>query len=82
MNPKVVFAVGSAVADWVSHLTGGKSFIQQLPHPAGRRRGFRDEHYKVLYFWLTVHALHKAGVVPVEEGSQLARTFLEEYESE
>jgi len=82
IKPKVVFAVGSAVAYWMSNLTGGNSFIQQLPHPAGKRRGFRDEHYKALYFWLTVHALHKAGVVPVEEGSQLARTYLENYESE
>jgi uracil-DNA glycosylase len=43
MKPKVVFAVGSAVEDWISYLAGDRYFVQQLPHPAGRRRGFRDE---------------------------------------
>lgn len=81
IKPKVVFAVGSAVADWVRKLAKNVSFLQQLPHPAGRRRGFRDEHYKALYFWLTVRALHKTEILSTEEGSQLARTFLEQYDT-
>jgi hypothetical protein len=82
IKPKIVFAVGSAVEDWLLYLAKDVSILQQLPHPAGRRRGFRDEHYKALYFWLTVRALHKAGIVSIEEGSQLARTFLEQYDEE
>ena len=82
VQPKVIFAVGSAVADWLHRLPTGNAFIQQLPHPAGRRRGFRDEHYKALYFWLVVRALHKVGIIQSDESCQLARTYLEKYESE
>ena len=81
LQPKVVFAVGSAVADWVNGFLKDTTFVQQLPHPAGRRRGFRDEHYKALYFWLVVRALNKVGIIQSEEGSLLARTYLEKYES-
>jgi len=82
VQPKVIFAVGSAVADWLHHLPTGNAFIQQLPHPAGRRRGFLDEHYRALYFWLVVRALHKVGIIQSDEGSQLAIKYLEKYESE
>jgi len=81
IQPKVVFAVGSAVEWWIRQLLNDATFIQQLPHPAGRRRGFRDEHYKALYFWLVVRALHKAGIIESDEGSQLARTYLDKYEA-
>ena len=81
LNPAVIFAVGSAVEDWVKWFVKESFFVQQLPHPAGRRRGFRDEHYKLLYFWLVVRALHKVGVIQTDEGSQLAKIFLEKYES-
>ena len=81
-QPKVIFAVGAAVADWLHRLPTSNAFIQQLPHPAGRRRGFRDEHYKALYFWLVVRALHKVGIIQSDESCQLARTYLEKYESE
>lgn len=81
LNPAVIFAVGSAVEDWVKWFVKESFFVQQLPHPAGRRRGFRDEHYKALYFWLVVRALHKVGIIKTDESSQLARKFLEEYET-
>jgi len=82
LQPKVVFAVGTKVDEWVRGFVKDSAFIQQLPHPAGRRRGFRDEHYKAIYFWLVVRALHKTGIIQAEEGSLLARTYLEKYESE
>jgi len=77
VNPKVIFAVGSAVERWLKHLVGDKYFIQQLPHPAGRRRGFRDEYYKVLYFWLVLRALHKTGVV--QKSENFAEMFLNKF---
>jgi uracil-DNA glycosylase len=63
LKPSVVFAMGSAVHSWLISLLGESISIQQLPHPAGRRRGFRDEHYKVLYYWLVLARLHHAGII-------------------
>jgi hypothetical protein len=81
LKPSVIFAVGSAVDKWVRNLVKDSFFVQQLPHPAGRRRGFRDEHYKVLYFWLVVRALHKVGIVQLDEGKEMAELFLRNYEA-
>ena len=81
LKPVVIFAVGSAVEDWVKWFVKDSFYVQQLPHPAGRRRGFRDEHYKAIYFWLVVRALHKTGIIQSEEGSKLAKVFLEKFES-
>ena len=78
-QPAVIFAVGSTVEWWLKQFLPKDTFIQQLPHPAGRRRGFRDDHYKVLYFWLIVQALHKAGILKEEEISTLAKQFLNNY---
>jgi hypothetical protein len=80
MKPRVVFAVSSAVEGWISHLAADRYFVQQLPHPAGRRRGFRDEHYKVLYYWLVLRALHKARIIGKAEARRFAELFLVNYE--
>ncbi len=80
LKPKVIFAVGSAVEGWLNHFLKGNQVVQQLPHPAGRRRGFRDDHYKALYFWGVARALHKAKIIDTNEGSNLARIYLEKYE--
>ena len=61
LKPKIIFAVGSAVEWWVKHFVKNTCFVQQLPHPAGRRRGFRDDHYKSIYFWGVTVALHLWG---------------------
>lgn len=79
LKPKVIFAVGSAVEDWLSWFLKDKYYVQQLPHPAGRRRGFRDEHYKAIYFWVVTRALHKAGIIDTDEASELARMYLDRY---
>jgi hypothetical protein len=47
LKPAIIFAVGAAVEDWVKRFVKDSYYVKQLPHPAGRRRGFRDEHYKV-----------------------------------
>lgn len=80
LKPRVIFAVGSAVENQVRGYVRDSIPVQQLPHPAGARRGFKDEHYKVLYFWLVVRALHKAGIIPTEEAGELTKTFLEKYD--
>lgn len=80
LNPRIIFAVGSAVEDWVKHFVRDAYDVQQLPHPAGRRRGFRDDHYKAIYFWGVARALHKAKIINTDEGCDLARLYLEKYE--
>jgi hypothetical protein len=42
-----------------------------------RRRGFRDEHCKVLYFWLILRALFVAGVVAMDEVTTLTLCMTE-----
>lgn len=76
MNPTIIFAVGSSVESKIKYLAGESRYIQQLPHPAGRRRGFRDEYYKVLYFWLITQSLHKTGIINTEEAKELAEMFV------
>ena len=79
MKPKVIFAIGSAVDRWVKRFVKDAYCVQQLPHPAGRRRGFKDEHYKAIYFWGIARALHKTGIINTEEGKALAQMYLELY---
>ncbi|MDH5641933.1 MAG: hypothetical protein OEY28_11625 [Nitrospira sp.] len=79
LKPQIIFAVGAKVEGLVSSLVGKQYFVQQLPHPAGRY--LRDEHCKVLYFWLVLRALHKVGIVGIEEARNLSETFLINYEN-
>ncbi len=78
IKPKVIFAVGSKVGWWLKHLKTRSSFIQHLPHPAAR--GFRDEYYKVLYFWLVLGALKRTSIIKVEEATELAQVFVERFD--
>jgi len=79
IKPRIIFAVGSAVEYWVSSFVRDNYYVQQLPHPAGRRRGFRDEHYKAIYFWGIVHALYRTGIIDTNEGTEFAKLYLEKY---
>jgi len=80
-NPKVIFAFGSNVERQLIRLTGNKRLIQQLPHPAGQQRGFRNEHYKAIFFWNIIAAMHKVGIISTEDGCEFARIFLEKYDN-
>jgi uracil-DNA glycosylase len=80
LKPLVVFAVGSTVENWLLKLLDNGYRVRQLPHPAGRRRGFRDEHYKVLYFWLVLRALYDAEIIGVVEAQEQAKRFLQDFE--
>jgi len=77
LKPKIIFAVGSAVEGWVKWFVKESYYVQQLPHPAGRRR---NEHYKSIYFWGVTRALHKAGIINTDEGCDLARLYLDKYD--
>ena len=79
LKPKVIFAVGAAVEKKVKYFVEDTYYVQQLPHPAGRRRGFRDNHYKAIYFWDIVKALHKVGIINTDEGCELAKLYLDKY---
>lgn len=79
LKPKVIFAVGAAVEEKVKYFVEDTYYVQQLPHPAGRRRGFRDSHYKAIYFWGIVRALHKVGIINTDEGCELAKLYLDKY---
>lgn len=81
LKPEIIFAMGSAVEDWIKWFVKDSYYVQQLPHPAGRRRGFRDEHYRAIYFWILAKALYKAGIMDAAEASGLAKTFLEKFEN-
>lgn len=81
IKPKIIFSVGAAVESWVRWFVKETYYIQQLPHPAGRRRGFRDEHYKAIYFWGITRALHKTNIINTDEGCKLAKLYLDEYDA-
>lgn len=77
LQPRVAFAFGTAVYDWLRVLVDPSVRIQQLPHPAGRRRGLRDEHYEALYLWLMARALAAEGVLSTEELGKYVPLFVE-----
>ena len=79
-KPRVIFAVGAGVYNWVASTVGGSIPTHQLPHPAGGRRGFKNSYFRILYFWLIVLALNRAEIIPKDEAEELARTFIRDYQ--
>jgi hypothetical protein len=79
LEPRVIFAVGAAVYNWVASTVRSTIPTHQLPHPAGGRRGFKNAYFRVLYFWLVALALHKAEIIQSTEAEDLARTFIRDY---
>ncbi len=79
LKPKIIFAVSSSVESWVKRLVKDTYYVQQLPHPAGQQRGFRDAHYKAIYFWEVARALHKTGIIDTDEVCELAKLYLNKY---
>ena len=76
LKPKVIFAMGNAVEGWIKHFVRGTYYVQQLPHPAGYKR---NDHFKVIYFWDIVRALHKTGIINTDEVCELAKLYLDKY---
>lgn len=77
LQPRVIFTFGSKVFYWVNTLFNDRTKVVSLPHPAGQRRGFKDEYYKTLYFCLIAKALYQEGVIEEEFYSELMITFAE-----
>lgn len=80
LKPKIIFAVGSVVEAWLKWFVKPPILVQHLPHPAGCRSGLRDEQYRAVYFWGIVRTLHKTGIIDTDEGSMLARMYLDKYD--
>jgi hypothetical protein len=72
VNPKVIFTMGSKTHSYLQDLINESKLdvenirIECLPHPAGQRRGFKDEYFKTLYFNLIFKALYQSQIIPKE----------------
>lgn len=79
IKPKVIFTFGTKVYDYVSEHVGETIKVVGLPHPAGQRRGFKDEYYNVLYFCMIAKWLYKEGVIDYKFYKELmCKTFPEQ----
>lgn len=77
INPRVIFTFGSKVYNYVYGHVGERVKVVGLPHPAGQRRGFKDEYYNVLYFCMMAKWLYKERVIDEKSYIDLMRLFAE-----
>lgn len=82
VKPKVIFTFGSKVFSWVNWFVNDQwnydIKVVGLPHPAGQRRGFKDEYYNVLYFCMIAKWLYKESVIEEEYYKELMLKFADE----
>ena len=78
LKPKIVFCFGSSVENklWDLHNDDYPFLVIGLPHPAGQRRGFKDEYYRHLYFTKILEGLYKAGIYNLKEATDKFGEFL------
>jgi hypothetical protein len=78
LKPKVVFFFGSSVENklWDLYPDDYPFLVYGLPHPAGQRRGFKDEFYRHLYFTRILEGLYKADIVTLDEAEKKFSEFL------
>lgn len=78
LKPKIVFCFGSSVENklWDLYPEDYPFLVCGLPHPAGQRRGFKDEYYRHLYFTRILEGLYKVGIVTIDEAENKFREFL------
>jgi len=69
IKPKLVFCFGTNVENylWDLYPNDYPFIVIGLPHPAGQRRGFKDEFYRHLYFTKILEGLYKAGIIGLDE---------------
>lgn len=72
IEPKVIFALSSGAEKQIKKFTKD-IYVHQLPHPAGRQRGFRNDHYRAVYFWGIIRALQKVGVLTLSDAIEYAK---------
>ncbi len=77
IKPNVIFTFGTKVYKLVNSLLTEDIKVVGLPHPAGQRRGFKDEYYNVLYFCMIAKWLLKTGVITKDFYSMLMLRFAE-----
>jgi hypothetical protein len=78
INPKVVFCFGSNVENllWDLYPNDYPFLVVGLPHPAGQRRGFKDEYYRHLYFTKILEGLYNAQIIGLVEAQEKIKEFL------
>ncbi len=76
MNPQVIFTFGTKVYNQLESRVRDIKVVG-LPHPAGQRRGFKNEYYNVLYFCMVAKWLCRTGVIDASFYSELMTTFME-----
>lgn len=78
LKPRVVFTFGSNVDNWTRYLTKDQNLkIINLPHPAGRRRGFKDVFYRPLFYWIVTEGLYSAKILCKQELQDLVIKYVE-----
>ena len=78
MNPRVIFTFGTNVYNQLEYRVREQGIkVVGLPHPAGQRRGFKNEYYNVLYFCMIAKWLCRTGVISPEFYSELMTIFME-----
>lgn len=83
IDAKVIFAFGSKVYNKLKELIAASALNDRrilvigLPHPAGQRRGFKDDYYQTLYFHLILKGLCDAKIIKDDkEVNSLVNLFL------
>lgn len=79
IKPKVVFCFGSKVFDYLWEQYPNNPFpwtVVSLPHPAGRRRGFKNEFYRHLYFTMILEGLYKSHIYTIIDAENKFKDFL------
>lgn len=78
LQPKIVFCFGSNVESYFEDLYPDDYpfLVVGLPHPAGQRRGFKNEFYRHLYFTRILEGLFLAGIMTLSEAKDKFETFL------
>lgn len=77
IDPKVIFCFGSSVLNNFNHRFKNKNIkVVGLPHPAGRRRGFKDEYYRHLYFSRILEGLYDTGIYSMGDAKDKFEQFL------
>ncbi len=78
VNPKVVFCFGTSVFNYFKVLNPKfEGNVVSLPHPAGQRRGFKDEFYRHLYYSMILEGLYNAGIISKEKVKEKYGQFID-----
>ena len=79
IKPKVIFCFGSKVYNFLWDQFADEPFpwiVVSLPHPAGQRRGFKDEFYRHLYYSMILEGLFCAKIISKEDAERKYGEFL------